>query len=258
MTTPRFNLNQTDDTVTVTVNVPYVRVSDMEFHLDHVDGKDFTFYCKPYLLRLRFPGAVIDDETTPAKAVYDHNVDHGTITITFQKMEKGLHFEDLDLLTTVLQQSRRRPGRFEASDTTKSSPPLIEVVKSVKFNDITGSPENFISSSNATNDTSDSTTLIDGISSISITTKGPRYGFNDSFGNGFFTTYHSDYPELTRVPNPDTLEATQRCILREMEENRTFTCSCDEWFSGRERSNIRHIHVFQSFILFYVHCFKSF
>lgn len=43
-----------------------VRVGDMEFV---IDGKEFSFYCNPYLLKLAFPYECIDDER--AKAVYD-------------------------------------------------------------------------------------------------------------------------------------------------------------------------------------------
>ena len=34
-----------------------------------IDSCDFSFYCNPYLLKLTFPYACIDDER--AKAVYD-------------------------------------------------------------------------------------------------------------------------------------------------------------------------------------------
>lgn len=66
--TPRFHVTQDAAWVFVHVHVPFVRVSEMEFY---VDGLDFTFYCKPYLLKLHFPHEVVDDEL--AKAVYDPN-----------------------------------------------------------------------------------------------------------------------------------------------------------------------------------------
>jgi protein SHQ1 len=63
---PRFQVRQEDDWIFIEVYVPYVRVSEMEFH---VDGVNFSFYCKPYLLKLQFPHEVVDDDRT--KAVYD-------------------------------------------------------------------------------------------------------------------------------------------------------------------------------------------
>lgn len=46
--TPRFKVSQTDVDVVVVIKVPHVRVGGAE---THVDGTEFSFYCKPYLLR---------------------------------------------------------------------------------------------------------------------------------------------------------------------------------------------------------------
>lgn len=46
--TPRFSVSQTHDAVVVCIKVPHVRVGNAE---THVDGRDFSFFCKPYLLR---------------------------------------------------------------------------------------------------------------------------------------------------------------------------------------------------------------
>lgn len=66
---PRFQLRQDSKSVFLEIRVPYVRVADMEIT---VDGKAVSFHCKPYLLRLKLPHPVIDDERT--RAVYDPNV----------------------------------------------------------------------------------------------------------------------------------------------------------------------------------------
>lgn len=105
--TPKFHVTQDAAWVFVHVHVPFVRVSDMEFY---VDGVAFTFYCKPYLLKLHLPFEVVDDEL--AKAVYDPNKENGTIVVHLLKKEPGQHFPDLDLLTKLLQ-----PQRLPASIT---------------------------------------------------------------------------------------------------------------------------------------------
>lgn len=46
--TPRFKVSQTDLAVVVCIKVPHIRVGSAE---THVDGNEFSFYCKPYLLR---------------------------------------------------------------------------------------------------------------------------------------------------------------------------------------------------------------
>ena len=43
---PKFELQQDEDYLEVQIKVPYVRVSDMEFH---VEGKEFHFWCKPVM-----------------------------------------------------------------------------------------------------------------------------------------------------------------------------------------------------------------
>ena len=68
VTTPTLHVSQDATWVFVHVRVPFVRVSEMEFY---VDGNDFTFFCKPYGLKLQFPHKVVDNELT--KAVYDPN-----------------------------------------------------------------------------------------------------------------------------------------------------------------------------------------
>ena len=97
MTTPRFNINQDDEYIYIHIHTPYVRVKDMEFT---VEDNTFLFYCKPYHLRLTFTHKLLDDER--AKAVYDIDKDHGTITCHVPKEIKGEHFEDLDLVSKLL------------------------------------------------------------------------------------------------------------------------------------------------------------
>eukprot|EP00644_Phytophthora_capsici_P011523 jgi/Phyca11/118907/e_gw1.37.448.1 len=99
--TPKFHVTQDAAWVFVHVHVPFVRVSEMEFY---VDGVDFTFFCKPFLLKLHFPHEVVDDEL--AKAVYDPNKENGTIVVHLPKKEPGQDFPDLDMLTKLLQPQR--------------------------------------------------------------------------------------------------------------------------------------------------------
>ena len=60
MLTPKFCIDQDSVTVIVSITVPHVRVvGNMEVY---VDGKIFSFYCKPYLLKLVFPHEIISPE----------------------------------------------------------------------------------------------------------------------------------------------------------------------------------------------------
>ncbi|CAN0308000.1 unnamed protein product, partial [Ectocarpus sp. 6 AP-2014] len=99
--TPRFKVSQTELSVVVCIKVPHIRVGSAE---THVDGTEFSFYCKPYLLRLTLPYEVGgEDDDGSCKAVYDPSDENGTITVTLQKVIPGQHFPDLDLTTTLMQ-----------------------------------------------------------------------------------------------------------------------------------------------------------
>ena len=99
--TPEFQIRQDDEYLYIDIHVPYVRVSDMDFT---IDGPLFSFYVKPYLLKLNLPGNLVDDER--AKATYDIENRNGTITCHVPKENPGF-FPDLDLITKLLSVSRK-------------------------------------------------------------------------------------------------------------------------------------------------------
>ena len=117
--TPKFQLEQDEEFIVVSVHVPYVRIGDLEYN---IDGSVLSFYVKPYLLRLNFPHELQDDDR--ARAVYDPNDRNGTIKIHLPKKTKGQHFEDLDLLTKLKQPKRSSQA---------AARPLIQVVDSKEF-----------------------------------------------------------------------------------------------------------------------------
>jgi protein SHQ1 len=119
-TTPEFSLTQDATFVFVNIHVPYVRVSDMEMF---IAGKEFSFWCKPYLLKLFLPHEVIDDDR--AKATYKPDEANGTIVAQLPKAELGLEFEDLDMITKLMQPKKSRPA----------GPSLIEVLNSTGYNE---------------------------------------------------------------------------------------------------------------------------
>lgn len=95
---PKFTIEQEDDFIVLKIHVPYIRISDLQYT---IDGKSFSFYIKPYLLRLNFPEPLVDDER--ATATYEPTDNNGTVTVRIPKEEPGLVFEDLDLLTKLKQ-----------------------------------------------------------------------------------------------------------------------------------------------------------
>ena len=95
--TPKFSVSQSDDCVVVKIFVPYIRVSDAEII---ADGTEFTFFCKPYLLKLSLPSEVEEDERCSAK--YDPEEENGVIIATLPKKNKGEYFPGLDLSSQLM------------------------------------------------------------------------------------------------------------------------------------------------------------
>ncbi|XP_015285003.1 PREDICTED: protein SHQ1 homolog [Gekko japonicus] len=103
MITPAFELSQDPDFLTITIKVPYARVSEFEVYFE---GKEFKFYAKPYFLRLALPGGIVEDGRE--KASYD---DKGIFTIRLPKETPGAYFEGLDMLTALLAPKKSRSAK---------------------------------------------------------------------------------------------------------------------------------------------------
>ena len=87
--TPRFSLGQDDDFVFIKINVPFVKTSSTEII---AENKLFTFYCKPYLLKLELPGGIVDDDRS--KALYDPVEMNGTVNVSLPKANVSVFYTD--------------------------------------------------------------------------------------------------------------------------------------------------------------------
>ena len=162
--TPSFTIHQDEQYVYVVIKVPFIRVKETEIL---TDGVDFTFYCKPFLLKLSFPYELEDCDDERCRAVYDPNVENGTITAHLAKKEKGCYFPDLDLTTRLLALRSSNDHKLYSKDTDLL--PSIEVMSS------TGA---FYT--DAENDEEVSTTIANtnSITEILRLSQVPMYGFN--------------------------------------------------------------------------------
>ena len=95
MITPRFNIVQSDEALTVTIYAPFTNVAETEIFMEE---RDFRFFSRPYFLRLHLPGEV--EETDAAAAKYD--ADTRSFVVTVPKKNKGERFDGLDMLTDLL------------------------------------------------------------------------------------------------------------------------------------------------------------
>ncbi|KAL1438794.1 hypothetical protein MTO96_047722 [Rhipicephalus appendiculatus] len=96
MLTPAFELRQDDDFLIIEIKAPYSK--EIYFH-----EEEFTFYSKPYYLRLHLPGKVVENGHETAKYISDN----GVYVVHMPKQSPGQVFTGLDLLTKLLAPNPR-------------------------------------------------------------------------------------------------------------------------------------------------------
>ena len=214
--TPKFALSQSDDTLTLRVHLPYVRIGSMEVRASE-EGRRVTVYCKPYLLNVVLPescSGVADPEIDDrVKAKYDADDENGTVTIELPKLNQGEFFEDLDMLTKLMM-PRKNPLLSMKKDAVKKSSPLIEVVSSTPSGEKDSCEEN----ENETH-----TSSMAGTSSakpFGLSVK-PSYGFVQKY-SGALNAICEGCPDLLDFQNPDDIPEARRRMLRHATEDRAF------------------------------------
>jgi protein SHQ1 len=258
MSTPRFKIRQDNDFIYIDINVPYVRISNCDFYIENTL---FSFYCKPYFLKLHLPKEIVDDDR--AKAIYNLEEENGTIHVTAPKKNPGEHFEDLQMLTKLLSKSstlnivdnvntlKNTTGRSlievisssnndnanEEDDANSRKPPAAKTTlenanDNVKQNTLKKStasniPSMLILSKDDTSDVNTSTTTISAMDDLvesinNITLKTTvTYGFNNRFSN-FFAGLRDELVEIIELETPDKTPIKQRSILRVEKEEEDF------------------------------------
>lgn len=117
--TPNFSLSQNETSVFIYITIPHAKVSGMELTIVH--SQEFTFYCRPYLLSLKLPGLVHDEEDTDdskkPRASYDP--EQSLLSVTLKKVNQKETFPNLEFLTTLTKAAGFRPrigkGRYSLS-----------------------------------------------------------------------------------------------------------------------------------------------
>ena len=241
MTTPRFKLSQDEHNVYIDINVPYIRISNCDFYIEE---NLFSFYCKPYFLKLHLPKPIVDDDR--AKAVYNLQEENGTIHVTAPKKVPGEHFEDLQMLTKLLSKPSHALNTAENVNKLKNikGRNLIEVISSTSVNadggdestepgvDIGDSGGNAKAEKNiATEEAIKSTkslaandsnidSLTKSIANITLT-KTISYGFNNRYEK-FFVGLRDELFDIIELPNPDEVLASNRRQQRIEKEEADF------------------------------------
>ncbi|KAJ2444043.1 hypothetical protein IWW46_002221 [Coemansia sp. RSA 2440] len=185
MILPKFSVRQDNDRVYVTIHVAHVRTTSIE--LD-IDGDQLKFSASPYYLRLTFPGKVVEDEDSNAK--FDAGT--GDILVTLSKQTPGEHFENLDLLTSLLATRRE-----QANVATNAARPLIEEIGTV---DNSGGIDELLERARIDEDFDWEMPQQLDLGELQVGSA--KYGFNQQY-TGYLTHVHSTANEINEVVDPD-------------------------------------------------------
>eukprot|EP00347_Sterkiella_histriomuscorum_P011257 403373145 len=118
------------------MQLKYAKLENAEFN---IEGTAFEFYLKPYHLKLNFSHPLSEDSASN-KSAFD--VDKGIMTCQIAKLNPGDIFEDLDMITKLLQDSKTDFSEFEEGyeeenqieeEQKKQAEPKIQVLQSTTF-----------------------------------------------------------------------------------------------------------------------------
>lgn len=191
MLTPKFQLTQTETKVCITVFAPYTNISETEIY---IEKNDFRFFSPPYYLRLHLPGEIMEMGAT--NGIYD--ADDGKFVLTMEKVNKGEHFPNLDLISTLLvKKTKNFPSK-----------PNIRVLDSQEED---GSTDE---SHYSQDESSEMDCLIEqALPEERVLIMKPKYGFGNQYSD-VFKGFAYEVLEILDLPDPDVTPASSRTQLR--------------------------------------------
>ena len=206
MLTPRFEITQTDTEVAITVHAPYANIKDTEVY---VDGTDFRFFSNPYYLRLQLPGEI--EENNSSSGSYD--CEKGDFTLRFSKVNKGEHFENLDMITVLLAPPKKKSTVI----------PNIKVIGNPSAN--SANIDDSLNDNDTTNNDSEDNWFIpqnNPSENVIVLIGSPKYGFANKI-SGALTAFEAAWiKDIIDLPTPDTTPEAERKSLQEKRELEDF------------------------------------
>lgn len=179
MLTPRFKISQDERHIYINVHAPYTNIGETEID---VDGENFLFVSSPYFLRLRLPGRIIENDRSKGS----YTCDSGDFNLTFDKENVGEHFENLDMITSLLA----------PRDIPDMNPSLVEMLEE------------------------------DGITIEQQETDYNNDKYTYGFANKITTEFRdigSEFPQIFELRVPENVEVDERNVLRIEYENEKFS-----------------------------------
>ncbi|XP_023949904.2 protein SHQ1 homolog [Bicyclus anynana] len=186
MLTPRFKIIQDENRVFITIHAPYTNIGETEID---VDGEHVLFVSAPYFLRLRLPGRIVENDLSEGS----YCCESGDFKLKFDKETPGEHFENLDMITSLLA----------PRDIPDVNPNLVEMLEEDGFT---------IEQDDSEDEDSDEA-LLD--------SKHP-YGFANSISTEF-KEIGKEFPQIFELRVPELVPVNKRNSMREQYEERKFS-----------------------------------
>lgn len=214
MLTPRFELTQTEDEVLVVIHAPYANIKDTEVHVEECD---FRFFSNPYYLRLNLPGKI--EENDASTGSYD--CEKGDFSMRFSKINKGEHFENLDMISSLLLPSTQK--QVQIPNIEVISNPVTSETDLPKDNEGVEKDDN-VDDNNDDGDDDDEWFIPQSVQSENpyVSLNNSKYGFANKISRALDAFEESWLAEIIDLPRPDETPVNLRRNLREKHESSSF------------------------------------
>lgn len=215
MLTPQFRCSQENNFIVVEILLSaHCKISLAEFD---INGNQFTFFCRPYYLRLTFSHAIAEGKGE--RATYD--VSKNLLTVFIPKENDGEHFADLEFPNILLATTKQRRGVvIEELDKTHREEGEEEEEDAELETEFEQQQQEH--------------------------TKGEQvakcyYGFNDEHAN-FFSKLDPDIvADIVALPRPDEVPEGERTALREGDEIAKFDLSQTMFWLADEEGEVAEL-----------------
>lgn len=98
MITPEYRVSQEEQFLVLNIRLPYVKISQCEML---VEPRRYSFYLKPYFLKLEFEQEFVEGDEGLESTIYDSSTYN--LEVKIKKKTPGEHFKNLDVISALLQ-----------------------------------------------------------------------------------------------------------------------------------------------------------
>ncbi|KAK5576155.1 hypothetical protein RB653_007296 [Dictyostelium firmibasis] len=188
MIIPKFSVDQNDEFIIVVAITPYIKASEADFYLLE---NQFKFYCKPYFLRLTFSHNIVED----GKEKASFNVNTQEFTFYLPKEIKGQKFNDLDLITKLLEKKPTNTSKIQV------------------LNDESNQNDEDEDGDDYEDEEWEFEQVVEPEPSLDELKNKIKYGFNDGYSD-FFQGLQQDIGDIIDIPIIDSITKQERTKVR--------------------------------------------